>query len=102
MDWFDTSLYPEFDAETLSMPYSIDEQIDFVARVCGAWDFGVLPLPETLIELRKLEWREAVNKCELLASPTYHLLRRWHDLPSLPFLGSVPAYITTDPYLEYV
>lgn len=102
MEWFDESLYPEFDVDTLVMPDSLGAQIDFVSRVCGAWDFGILPLPETLAELRKFEWRDAIDRCALLASPTYHLLRRWHDLPQCPFLGTVPAYIANDPYLEYV
>jgi hypothetical protein len=38
----------------------------------------------------------------LLTSPTYHLLRAWHALPVLPYLGQRLAYIAEDPSLEYV
>jgi len=38
----------------------------------------------------------------LLTSPAYHLLRSWHDLPPLPYLGQQLAYIRDDPNLQYV
>jgi len=53
-------------------------------------------------EVRRPEWREAVEACQLLTSPAYHLLRRWHGLPTLPYLGQQLAYIRDDPHLEYV
>jgi len=96
----DGTLYPDIDP-----PASLDtlgERIDFIARLCSAWDFGLLPDVETVAELRRPEWREAVDACRLLTSPTYHLLRAWQDLPALPYLGTVPAYIQEDPNLEFV
>jgi hypothetical protein len=39
---------------------------------------------------------------DMLTSPAYHLLRRWHQLPGLPFLGQQLAYIRDDPNLHYV
>jgi hypothetical protein len=45
---------------------------------------------------------ELVDHCRLLTSPTYHLVRKWHNLPVLAFLGSVPAYIREDPNLDFV
>jgi len=63
-------------------------------QVCSDWDFGLLPDAETVTELRRPEWCEAVDACRLLTSPTYHLLCAWQDLPALPYLGTVPAYIT--------
>lgn len=96
----DGSLYPdELPPEKLE---SLEDRFDFIARLCSAWDFGFLPDPETVAELRQAEWREAIDACRLLTSPTYHLLRDWHHLPSLPFLGSLPAYILEDPNLDYV
>jgi hypothetical protein len=77
-------------------------QIDFLVRLCGAWDFGILPHEATVREIRRPQWREAVDECELLTSPTYHLLRQWHGLPPLPYLGDRLAYIRDDPNLEYV
>jgi hypothetical protein len=86
--WFDGSLYP--DIETPEKIEILSERVDFLARLCGAWDFGVLPEEETITEIRRAEWREAVEACRLLTSPTYHLLRSWHDLPVLPGDNSIP------------
>jgi len=96
----DGSLYP--DREPPSSLQSMDDKIDFVARLCAAWDFGVLPDPETEAKIRRAEWREAVDACLLLTSPAYHLLRDWHGLSALPYLGCRLAYIQDDPNLEYV
>lgn len=96
----DGALYPDVEPpETLD---SLAEQVDFLARLCAAWDFGLLPDWETVSEIRRAEWRPAVEACRLLTSPMYHLLRRWHGLSPLPYLGSVPAYIRDDPSLAFV
>ena len=100
MDWFDGSLYPDEDP-----PENFDQlgdRIDFIARLCGAWDFGILPEWVTIQEMRQASWRDAVEQCNLLTSPTYHLLREWHGLSPAPFLGSIPAYIRDDPNLAFV
>lgn len=76
--------------------------MDFLARLCSAWDFGILPLAETAAEIRHADWREAVDACRLLTSAAYHLLRRWHGLEPLPYLGQGYAYIRDDPNLEHV
>jgi hypothetical protein len=98
--WLDGALYPDVDPpddlQTLS------ERVDFLARLCSAWDFGLLPNAETVVEIRQAEWRPAVDACRLLTSPAYHLLRRWHGLESLPYLGQQLAYICTDPCLANV
>ena len=99
-DWLDGALYP--DIETPVELDSLAERVDFVARLCAAWDFGLLPSPQTVAEIRRAEWREAVDACRLLTSPVYHLLRAWHDLPTLPYLGRQMAYIRDDPNLAYV
>jgi hypothetical protein len=101
MDWkIDGTLYPDVDPP--SELSSLGDEIDFLARLCAAWDFGVLPDWQTVVEVRRPEWHAAVDACRLLTSPAYHLLRRWHNLPGLPFLGSVPAYIGEDPNLQFV
>ncbi len=99
-NWIDGSLYP--DIEPPSEIDSFGDQIDFLARLCAAWDFGILPEPETLTEICKPTWRVAVDQCQLLTSPTYHLLRTWHGLPLVPYLGQRLAYIVEDPSLAYV
>jgi len=96
----DSSLYPD-----TSPPGSLDtlgDMIDFIARLCAAWDFGFLPETETVREIRGPHWREAVDACRLLTSPSYHLLRRWHGLPRAPFLGQIPGHIVQDPQFEHV
>ena len=98
--WIDGTLYP--DTEVPSELHTLADQIDFLARLCSAWDFGLLPSAETVAEIRLPAWREAVNACRLLTSPAYHLVRSWHDLPSLPYLGQELAYIRDDPNLEFV
>lgn len=98
--WIDGTLYPDTDVpdeiETL------DDRVDFLARLCSAWDFGVLPEHETVVEIRKPQWREAVDACRLLTSPVYHLVRKWHGLPELPYLGQELPYIRDDPNLAFV
>ena len=98
--WLDGALYP--DREPPAALDALAERVDFVARLCAAWNFGRLPFPETVAEVRRPEWREAVDACRLLTSPVYHLLRKWHRLPPLPYLGAQLAYIRDDPNLEYV
>ena len=98
--WMDAALYP--DAEVPKNLDTLSSQIDFLVRLCGAWDFGILPSSETVTEIRKPEWQDAVDACRMLTSPAYHLLRRWHQLPGLPFLGQQLAYIRDDPNLHYV
>ena len=101
MDWIDTALYPELDTPPQQL-LTVDDQADFIARMCGAWDFGIYPFPETITEVRKPEWREAVDRCQLHTSHTSYLLREWHGLSPLAYLGFVPAYIRDDPYLSQV
>lgn len=99
-EWLDASLYP--DVEPPMALENLAERVDFLARLCAAWDFGLLPRSETVAEVRRPEWRAAVEACRLLTSPAYHLLRRWHGLEPLPYLGQELAYIRDDPNLAYV
>ncbi len=101
MSWtIDGALYP--DTEPPVALDSLAERVDFLARLCAAWDFGLLPEAVTVTEVRRPAWRPAVDACRLLTSPAYHLLRRWHNLPPLPYLGQQLAYIRDDPNLAYV
>jgi len=98
--WIDGTLYPDVDPPDELC--NLADRIDFLARLCPAWDFGLLPRAETISEIRRAEWREAVDMCRLLTSPTYHLLREWHGLERLPYLSQQLAYICDDPNLKYV
>lgn len=99
-NWLDGSLYP--DVEVPTALENLSAKVDFLARLCSAWDFGLLPNLETISEIRKVEWKEAVEECNLLTSPAYHLLRTWHGLAPLEYLGQQIAYIRDDPYLAQV
>ncbi len=98
--WIDGALYP--DTEIPDELESLEDRIDFLARLCAAWDFGLLPERETIEEIRRPDWREAVDATQLLTSPTYHLIREWHGLPSVSYLGQQLAYIRDDPNLKFV
>ena len=98
--WLDGSLYPDMDIpEALN---TLADRVDFLVRLCAAWDFGVLPNANTITEIRREDWLPAVQACRFLTSPAYHLLRRWHHLPSLPYLGQQIALIRDDPCLSQV
>lgn len=98
--YIDASLYPDVaPPEELA---TMADRVEFLARLCSAWDFGVLPEMLTVTEIRKPEWRPAVEACALLTSPAYHLLRQWHGLPPAPYLGQRLAYIADDPELAHV
>jgi hypothetical protein len=99
-NWIDGTLYPDVRPPTELT--SLADRIDFLARFCSAWDFGLIPWPETIDEIRQPNWKEAVEECRLITSPAYHLLRRWHGLEPLPYLGQQLAYIRDDPSLSYI
>jgi len=98
--WIDATLYPDVDPPEEIV--DLADQVDFIARLCAAWDFGVVPYAETVDVIRHSTWRESIDACRLLTSHTYHLLRRWHQLPELPYLGQKLAYIRDDPNLQYI
>ena len=99
-DWIDGTLYP--DERAPGKLDTLEARVDFLARLCAAWDFCILPTAEAVAEIRKPEWREAVDACQMLTSPAYHLVRDWHGLPALPYLGRQLAYIRDDPNLAHV
>lgn len=98
--WIDGTLYPDTD-----IPDRVDtvsDQVDFLARLCSSWDYGVLPEPVTVREIKRSRWRAAVEACRLLTSPSYHLVREWHGLSRLPYLGQEIPEIRDDPNLAYI
>jgi hypothetical protein len=98
--WIDGALFP--DVEVPSRVETLAERIDFLSRLCGAWDFGILPEGATVQEIRKPCWRDAVESTRLLTSLSYHLVRRWHGLSELPYLGTFSAEVSEDPQLGFV
>ena len=98
--WIDEVLYP--DVESPVVLDTLNARVDYIARLCAAWDFGVLPTETVVAEVRKPDWSQAVDECRLLTSPAYHLLRKWHGLEELSYLGQELAYIRDDPNLAHV
>ncbi|MEW6743892.1 MAG: hypothetical protein AB1486_14150 [Planctomycetota bacterium] len=99
-EMIDATLYP--DREPPERLQSLSDRVDYLARLCSAWDFGVLPDTDVVAVIRQPHWREAVDACRLLTSVSYHLVRQWHGLCPLPYLGQQLAYIRDDPNLEHV
>ena len=96
----DHVLYPDAPVpESLPM---LADRVDYLVRLCAAWDFGRLPDPDAVEAIRDPDWMEAVGATRLLTSPAYHLLRRWHRLLPLPYLGMRIPQIADDPSLRYV
>jgi len=103
--WLDGALYPDVEVSARDVPETLEtlsERVDFLARLCSAWDFGLLPSADTVTEIRRADWAPAVEACRLLTSPAYHLLRRWHGLAPLAYLGQQIASIRDDPCLAQV
>lgn len=98
--WIDGTLYP--DTAVPEELRTLADRVDFLARLCSAWDFGLLPDRETVEEIQRPAWSEPVEETRLLTSPAYHLLRAWHGLATLPYLGQQSALIRDDPNLSYV
>jgi hypothetical protein len=68
----DYSVYPDLDElpETLS---TNADKADYVARICGAWDFGITPTRETF-ELF-VGWRDVFDRFPIVASPAFEAFR---------------------------
>ena len=98
--WLDGALYPDTDVPDKLV--SLAERVDFLAPLYAAWGFGLLPNAATVAEIRREDWMAAVDACRLLTSPAYHLLRRWHNLSTLSYLGQQLAIIRDDPCLAQV
>jgi hypothetical protein len=77
----DYSVYPDLDhpPDELLTP---EDKADYVARVCGAWDFDLPPTPETFSLFSS--WRDVFDRFPLPHSPAYAAFRtifRWPPLP---------------------
>ncbi len=94
------ALYP--DQNPPASLKALADRVDFLARLCAAWDFGILPDAMIVREIVVPNWRKAVEACDLLTSPAYHLLREWHGLSAKPFLGQASPEIVNDPNLAHV
>jgi hypothetical protein len=80
----DASLYPDCEPPT----NLTDEAaaVDYLMRVCGAYDFGIPPRPDVVETLRTM--RAIFDKYPLLDSMAYHALRRQFGWPALNHVGT--------------
>ncbi len=75
----DRSVYP--DVETPVQLVDEYDRADYVARICGAWDFDLLPTRETFIMLRG--WRDVFDRFPLPDSPAYAAFRTIFGWPPI-------------------
>ena len=78
--YIDHSVYP--DREVL--PDSLEdagERADYIHRICAAWDFGIVPEPETFRLFRT--WRSVFDAYPLPHSSAYHAFRTWFGWPAV-------------------
>ena len=68
----DYSVYPDV-AELPIKFHSLEEQADYVTRICGAWDFGMPPTSETFSLFAT--WKQVFDCFPLKHSPAYAAFR---------------------------
>ncbi len=62
--------------------------VDYMMRVCSAYDFQIPPSKEVTETLRHM--RFIFDRYPLSSSIGYHALRRKFGWPELPFVGPIP------------
>lgn len=65
----DGSVYPDLEEPPSDLPTD-EDKADYVARICGAWDHGVLPDRRTFELLSG--WREIFERFPITDSPAFH------------------------------
>lgn len=70
--YIDHSIYPDLDAPPDQLD-SIWDKADYLQRICAAWDFYIMPEPETFELLSA--WKHVFDRFPLVASPAYHTFR---------------------------
>jgi hypothetical protein len=84
----DHSVYPDQDEPPEELPTD-EDRADYVARVCGAWDFDLPPTPETFALLSR--WRDVFDRFPLPHSPAYAAFRTIFGWPSIAGGGVLEA-----------
>lgn len=101
----DYSVYP--DADVLPVIVTDEEQADYVHRICGAWDFGIVPTSATFTLFA--EWRDIFDRFQLPDSLAYHAFRVRFGWPSVtgffleaPYERHDRRERRSDPYVHLV
>jgi len=77
----DGSVYPDLDEAPDTLD-SDEDKADYVARVCRAWDFGIIPTPATFTLFAG--WRAVFDRFPLRHSPAYGTFRLTSGWPVFP------------------
>lgn len=91
----DASVYPDCDPPTSFQ--SDEERADNVARVCGAWDFGLQPEEQTFALFAG--WRGVFDRFPIPCSPAYRAFRtifRWPQVPCHEPIPVRPRWLVDD------
>ena len=81
MMYIDASLYPDVNPPPSNLE-TPEEKADYLRRVCSAWDFYLLPEPETFDLLET--WKDIFDRFPMPTSPAYHTFRAWFGWESVP------------------
>ena len=77
----DHSVYPDIEPPD-DLPTD-EDKADYIHRLCGAWDFGVVPERETMSEVAN--WKAVFDRFPIPYSPAYHAFRAlfgWEPVPA--------------------
>jgi hypothetical protein len=77
----DLSVYPDLEDPPHELTTDYDKA-DYVARICGAWDYGIFPTPETF-ELFS-GWHDVFDRFPVLTSSAYATFRTLYRWPRIP------------------
>jgi len=95
--YIDHSVYPDFDNPPEQFD-SIEDQAEYLHRVCAAWDFGIHPEQETF-DLFK-QWLDVFDQFPIVTSPAYHAFRAWFRWERVPIpagvLAPIPQWVHLD------
>ncbi len=78
----DATVYPDLD-EPPDVLDTASDRADYVQRICGAWDFGIVPDQDTFALFAG--WREVFDAYPLPGSLAYHTFRytfNWAPIPA--------------------
>ena len=85
-DWIDGSLYP--DEPVPEKIETLAEKVDFLVRMCAAWDFGLPPSSDSLKEVLQDDWKQAVDEARFLNLLFVSLTARTSSFETSAVLGA--------------
>lgn len=74
----DHSVYPDVETPPRALA-AIEDQADYVQRICSAFDFGIFPERDDWHLFAS--WRDVFDRFPLPHSPAYHTFRAYYGWP---------------------